>query len=394
MKTYEIPAENFAKLELKINALARRAVKLDLPEPELEIIAERMVEIKDSVGLTGSYRKVFDVVVTGESPQIEGWTLIAIIEHLDSGNLVNRLPGHEDADLPSAKPSLEFYRSVEPNCEHCKLDRSRDLTYVIRKETEIMQVGSSCLKDFTGHKNPEALAKWYTVLEDTLKESEHEDWGGGGPSNYLDLAGYLEVVSATIEEHGWVSRGEANERDRYSTADTALDPYVELTVDEDNVAEAGLVISWVRSELSVKENLSDYEHSLVVVFGTEDSTGDHFHIKHAGYVASALNAHQRHLTDKTLADNTTSEYQGKIGERLDLTLTVKKRLEYQGFHYLDTLHITIMEDEDGNVYVWKTSAKKLGEGETYKVRGTVKAHNEYKEIKQTILTRCAILEAE
>lgn len=387
-KTYEIPAENFAKLELKINALARRAVKLDLPEPVLEVVGERMVKTLDIAGLpTGKFRKVFDVVVSGDNPQLEGWTLVAIIEHLPDGNLIKNIP--PTGLIPG--PILERYRTIEPICEHCKLERSRKLTFLILKDSgENIIVGSDCLKDFTGHKNPEALAKWYSVLEDTLEEAEHEDFGGGGPSNYLSLAGYLDVVSAIIEKYGWVSRGEADIRNQRSSADLALDPYVEISVDEDNIAEAGLVASWVRNQLSVQEDLSDYEHSLVVIFGTEESTGSHFHIKHAGYVASAINAYQRHLLDKSLADNATSEYQGEIGERLDLVLTVKKRLEYEGFNYLDTLHITIMEDEDGNVYVWKTSAKKLGEGETYKVRGTVKAHNDYKGINQTILTRCAI----
>ena len=395
MKTYEIPSENLAKLELRINALARKAVKLELPEPELEIVGERMIEIVVAAGLpTGKLRKVYEVSVTGESPQIEGWELIAIIEHLDSGNVIFLLPGNEDVKLPHS------YRTDEPICQHCNLGRNRKQTYVIREKTgqdsvlvltKLMRVGSDCLKDFTGHTNPDAIARWYTLLTDTLSDAESEDyWTGGTGGDYLGLAAYLEVVSAIIEERGWVSRSKAEESHLTSSADLALDPQFEIGADEDNAEEADLTIAWVRNELASKEDLSDYEHNLVTIFGTDDNTGNHFHTKHAGFVASALNAYQRHLTDKALAENGTSEYQGKIGERLDLVLTVKKRLEYQGFHHLDTLHITIMEDEDGNVYVWKTSAKSLDEGETYKVRGTIKAHNEYKEIKQTILTRCAI----
>ncbi len=385
MKTYEVPSENLAKLELQINALARRAVKLELPEPELEIVGERMVEIVDIAGLsTHKFRKVFEVRVTGESPQIEGWTLVAIIEHLDSGNVINKLPAWRDKSLP------DYYRTTEPNCEHCQLLRDRKTTFLIQKNSgTLMQVGSDCLKDFTGHKNPDAIATWYTLLTDTLSNAESEDYSTGG--GYLDLSAYLEVVSAIIEKHGWTSRGQANERQLTSSADLALDPQFEISVDEDNSKEADLAIAWVRNELASKEDLSDYEHNLVTIFGTDDNTGDHFHVKHAGFVASALNAYQRDLTDKALAENGTSEYQGEVGKRLDLVLTVKKRLEYQGFNYGDTLYITIMEDEDGNVYVWKTSAKKLDEGEAYKVRGTVKAHNEYKGIAQTILTRCAIL---
>ena len=47
-----------------------------------------------------------------------------------------------------------------------------------------------------------------------------------------------------------------------------------------------------------------------------------------------------------------------------------------------------MQDEGGNVYVWKTTSQKLEEHETYQLRGTVKSHDDYKGIPQTTLTRC------
>ncbi len=388
MKTYEIPSENLAKLELRISALARKAIKLGLTEPTLAIVGSSMVKVIDRRGPTGNYRKVFDVTVTGEAPQVEGWTLIAIIEHLDGGsadfrNVINLLPGHQHRVLPG------FYRTVEPKCQHCKLSRSRDLTYLILKETgRLMQVGSSCLKDFTGHKSPEALAKFYKHLESTLEEAAEEDWSGGGPDNWMSLPGYLTRVAAIIEERGWVSRSAAENTNLGATADIALDPEYEIEPTDKHSEVAEAAIAWVRTDLTEKESLNDYEWNLSAIFGQDET---HFHMKHAGYVASAINTFNKIETEKVLAKISESEYQGEIGERLtDLSLTVVKRLEYEGYNYDDVLHITIMGDEENNVYVWKTSAKKLNEGETYLIAGTVKAHNEYKGIKQTILTRCKI----
>lgn len=84
-------------------------------------------------------------------------------------------------------------------------------------------------------------------------------------------------------------------------------------------------------------------------------------------------------------DPGTSEFVGGIGERLDLALTVKKVVQLEGA-YPSNMHI--MEDDDGNVFVWTTSSKRLTEELVYTMRGTVKDHRVYRNVNQTILTRC------
>ena len=81
-----------------------------------------------------------------------------------------------------------------------------------------------------------------------------------------------------------------------------------------------------------------------------------------------------------------SEYVGEIGDRLELTVTVNKAITFDGYYGTSIMHI--MEDGDGNVYVWTTSSKSFPEGKVVTIRGTVKDHREYRGVKQTILTRC------
>lgn len=84
-----------------------------------------------------------------------------------------------------------------------------------------------------------------------------------------------------------------------------------------------------------------------------------------------------------------SKYFGEIGARYTLTLTVTKALVIYGNWGTSTMHI--MEDADGNVFVWTTNAKDLRKGGTFELKGTVKDHKEYRGVKQTILTRCTVL---
>ena len=97
----------------------------------------------------------------------------------------------------------------------------------------------------------------------------------------------------------------------------------------------------------------------------------------------------RQAVDALIYESSNSVWQGSIGERIDRLLTVKKAVvNDDGYYGPNTFYL--MEDEEGNQYCWTTSAKQLEVGETYEVRGTVKAFSKYKGTEQTILTRCNV----
>lgn len=81
-----------------------------------------------------------------------------------------------------------------------------------------------------------------------------------------------------------------------------------------------------------------------------------------------------------------SEYVGNIGERLELDVIVTRVIELDGAYGVSNMHI--MEDPCGNVYVWTTASKSWAEGSHKIIRGTVKDHRTYKNVKQTVLNRC------
>lgn len=81
-----------------------------------------------------------------------------------------------------------------------------------------------------------------------------------------------------------------------------------------------------------------------------------------------------------------SEFVGKIGDRIEVEVTIIKALKLENDFGGSVMHL--MEDNNRNVFVWITSAKNWAEGSVKRVRGTVKDHRTYKGVKQTILTRC------
>lgn len=94
----------------------------------------------------------------------------------------------------------------------------------------------------------------------------------------------------------------------------------------------------------------------------------------------------REVVDTLLYSSCPSTFQGSIGDRLELTLTVKHTYSRETTYGHTTTHI--FEDQEQNQYVWVTAAKQWGVGETHTLRGTVKEHKTYKNQQQTVLTRC------
>lgn len=94
----------------------------------------------------------------------------------------------------------------------------------------------------------------------------------------------------------------------------------------------------------------------------------------------------KEAVEALIYDASDSEYQGAIGERLELFVTVERAIELDGNYGRSTMHL--MRDDSGNLYVWTTASKSWSAGSEHHIRGTVKDHRTYKNEKQTVLTRC------
>ena len=92
-------------------------------------------------------------------------------------------------------------------------------------------------------------------------------------------------------------------------------------------------------------------------------------------------------------DETTGSWVGEVGSRIQIRVKVTKVVQGNGYTYAKgpwgstSSYLILMKDEDGNEYKWSTSCY-YGEGEEVEFRATVKAHETYRNKRQTVLTRC------
>lgn len=100
---------------------------------------------------------------------------------------------------------------------------------------------------------------------------------------------------------------------------------------------------------------------------------------------------------KISALNAKRTYVGTVGEKIELKLTCKKHILFQGtkFSYYSSGigHIYICEDENGNVVKYSGSADFLEEGESGIVRGKVKSQVVYNGCPQTSIKNPKVLPA-
>lgn len=391
---YDIPTVMFPAINERIEELNRRGEKLGLENLlGMQTIQKRIV--KD--GEEEHERAI--VRLTGEAPRLDGWALIAVLQHDPEAErpFFRAVPGNV---VP------EQYRQADPeNCDHCHTIRQRKDTYIVQhQDGRTMQVGSSCLRDFLGHQSPAVLLAWAEMaddldrfVQDAESDDAPDDGGMGGYGiryDYLPLHPYMCHVAHIMKRDGWVSKGKAEQTGMLSTAASAFHNMRDLrkklshatppTAADAELAKAA--IEWAREI----DPTNDY---LLNINTLANMTNIPFNMQ--GFAASMIAAYQR-ATEKertAAAQKAASRHVGTVGKREEFgPLTLLGITFIESVWGCTSLHR--FADQDGNLLVWFASSETLEEGKVYQGKATVKTHDEYKGIAQTVINRCKFEQVE
>ena len=85
-----------------------------------------------------------------------------------------------------------------------------------------------------------------------------------------------------------------------------------------------------------------------------------------------------------------SQWVGSAGDHIKgLEVTLKRKGSFSGRYGLTNIYT--FEDKEGNIYTWFTTVLLSEEvNDIFKIKGTIKGHDEYKGIPQTVLTRVKV----
>jgi hypothetical protein len=405
---YIIPVCNIPALTAGIEAMNRKAVKLGLPA--VTMLLGAITPGKPATdGTPGQDHQA--VEIDGVAPVLEGWNLVATIVPQDNGeNLVKEIPGE-------ACP-VEYRAAKMACCDHCNSVRARKMLVVVRNAVtgEFKRLGRQCVADFLGRVTPQEIAERLQWLE-TLDNATGEGWGGSaGYKLTVTTEEYLTAVCGCIETYGWVGKSQAG-FDRAPTASRTWDfwrasykaggetviPAAELKafmrtegVRDAMKAKAVAVLEWAKALTGA----NGYEYNLGVAARQENVTP-----KDCGIIASAVVAHFKAMESEAArlqretnnaarlaadAVRPESQHVGIVGQRTDFNgLKVVMIRKTEGAYGVTS--VVKFNDEAGNVVVWfATGVPDIDEGDTVSIKATVKAHDEFRGVRQTVVTRSKV----
>lgn len=388
-RVYTIPEtsrEKIEKLVARYEKKARKygaALSVEFGAPyakEFPVYALDPVEhVRFDTGKTELY-EVFDLTIQSDEIRKGGYAVVARIEHMDEGNVVTAFHGDVEP----------HWTALKPHCDHCNGNHGQLVTFIVRSDDgDEKQVGRTCLKDYCGI-DPQAIGLWNQLVDVCEGEdSERYDWEGSGVRKAIDIRDALAAAVMLQRTKGYVSSGNhgcnkdllmsmmsknerAEERD-YKAADELMAAVREMDDGEALMAALDNVRTLIKS--------------------------GYCKFSHCGYVAYAPLAYERHLTKKAEAEareaekeaaRRSSDYVGEIGKRIEIEVSDCKLVTSWETQYGWTFLYKFV-DMNGNVLVWYASRGFDDDAEVKKIKATVKDHTEYDGVKQTVLTRCALI---
>lgn len=402
VKQYAILKANMERLTKKLIQIQKKCRKYGCDFHFAEV-GEEFRKIKTETGYIQNVRFVL-VEVEGKAI-VNGWKFIATVEHTANGNIIRSA---YDEEVP-----VRYYTS-QPVCEHCQSRRYRKDTFIVMNEEtgEFKQVGKSCLADFTHGMSAEGVASYIALFDELIKGEAPMESGWG--ERYFDTAEFLQYVAETIRGFGYRKNDpysfECSTRDRASdylvlnhggfrgpydkTTRERLQEEMERVSFNPDRPEIVKLAADARNWAIQQEETNNYMHNLITACKL-----DHVTHKHFGILASLFPAYDRELEyqARKAAEEAKRQAEAAMGKNSVWVGNLKDRITIlvQSFKCVTswetefgTTRVYKIVDETGNVFTWKTST--FIEDGVKSITGTIKAHNEFRGVKQTELTRCRV----
>lgn len=331
-------------------------------------------------------RAGWKVTVDGTRPKFNDWEFIARAEWLPSGGgLVVTSP----VGLPDG--TVDRDRLRKGWCDHCRTNRNRAKVYLVRRTDDdvTMQVGSSCVADFTGYGGVIAWgagARLTDMLDDFVGGAHGREWGHS-TEDALAIAYHL-----TVTDGFWPMA--ADRPTRYAV-DAVLDPRSKMPDAERSEIWAGArariesgdvaaVCDWIAT---TDKDDGDYLANLRAILACEQVS-----YRHMGLLVSAPNAYLRHLAaGKPAVEVPETHWFGEVdGKYSGVPVTVGTYLWYDTM-YGPKAWVTFTTT-DGAILKWNTTSDAFAEraGDEIALSFTVTAHSEWNERKETHVLRARV----
>ena len=419
-KTYMIPEENVESLEKKFNAAARKIRKINpgleptMTKSDHTIVLVHKIELRPcdcrseaTVKEVPYEARRVELKIPDEAVFAENnWAFGGSVEPsgVEGKNFVNvNLSGKDLGFIVPAK----YFTANSCTCDYCKTNRKRNKTYlVVNRETgEWKQLGKECLKLFVTGIDVDAIA----TFESFIKEAEDaanpgDEFFYNRRFKFVKVADALALACAVYRERGYLATrdvaGNSNDLCNKNIVQRKLTQQYGYDSDFLNITNSTrgkIDVMTFKTDINVEDVISDveqlpddtYYNNLKVIVENE-----YVPLDKLGLLASIPKAIERYKEEKKRQEErerlaAESNYLGSVGEKISVNFVSGREVACCETQF-GLLHIYEFKDANGNIVVWRSgSGKDIPESGT--VTGTVKSHEEYDGIKQTVILRAKII---
>lgn len=331
---------------------------------------------------------VYEIALDYPVIKLGDWRVVAQVEAFQGANLVFSV-AWSDSDAQQ----LERFHDCPIECEHCKTHRQRKVSYVLQSETELKQVGSSCLEDFTGIDPAAALfmAKMYDFVKVVDCSDDFESGSYDGKASAFATQEFLARVLFLTEKYGFISATRAKDDGVVATYETAWrlesviqrDPTIgdEYWGKTSRLREAAKEITdWYEAKVPS----DSFERNLKLILSATDLMMDRKHLAFAAAAIPSFFRHKKKLLDDAVSLTKPSAHVGVKGDKLVAPVTLDGLFPYEtqfGLQYRVN-----MRDMEGNRLSWKTSnppaeLREAGAvGLSFVAQFKIKDHGEFRDV--------------
>lgn len=249
-----IDSTQLAWVQEHLASLEKRAAKMGVQPPRLEIVACREEEVttNEIFGITVK-RSFYDVILHEAVVMFDGWTFVACIDHT-SGVV------HTSRNAPEG--TVAQYQQVKPVCDHCGRKMPRAKTIIVEHEDGTRkQVGSSCMKQFiVGF--PSLSSALFRFLDDAVFDEEKMPGLGLVTLEETDPLSFIAVANAVVRALGWAPASFESRATKEIVKDLMFGKpskedretlYRDVNVGLDDYAAAEKLIAWVQDRPAVSD---------------------------------------------------------------------------------------------------------------------------------------------
>jgi len=386
---YKVSAAMFPELEKRIKYISKKLDKYSLLyefktfDPIVEMVSVYVIDGATQIKVGEKLVEVIPYTFWMENLQIADWVPIARIEHgaiYDTSvsrkvNMVHPVHG-------SGLAIDESFWNIDSKCEHCNSNRRRKTTIMLQHNGKVMQVGSTCIKEFTGIDALDIIAL-YTSIQDVILDEAYEIAKPSGtyePSKYRDIDMYLAGCIRSIKLEGYIK-----DHTKYQAV-KLLDSNL---ITQDDINEAREQIDfWCNFNINLSYDQGFYLNIKTAIGNEFTQVNGLLAYSPVAYqkVQESIQVERDRIEAK--ANQKHSQWQGEVGQKISVEVTLLRSITYDSQWGLGFFHLFI--DNDGNIYKWSTGTSLMDKKVDGVLTGTIKGHDEYDGVEQTLITRCKI----